>query len=132
LHFFNFLLDVRDNRLEQIPVVRRTIIVEPYPAEPSSQIVLKSQSDMTGKNHLDKTQKLQGNDGTITYRSTSFVNKKSKKKKKTTENNTKNIEDLKLEDVNDDFVDETENNKSKKKIMNKTSAKKNVKNAFYN
>ncbi len=121
------LLDVRDNRLEQIPVVRRTIIVEPYPAEPTSQIIVKPQSNMTGKVRLSKNERLNGNDEIIVH-PTASSNKKSKKKKKTIET----IEDLKLEDVNDDHDGENDNKKSKKKNTGRTSDKTNVKNAFYN
>ena len=44
---FRFL-DVADDRLEQVPVVRRTIIVEPYPASPTSKVVVKPK-DTSGK-----------------------------------------------------------------------------------
>jgi len=125
---FYFLLDVRDNLLEQIPVVRRTIIVEPYPAEPSSQIHVKPQSNLTGKIRLGKNQKLNEDGETIIYPSSTIVmNKKTKKKKKTTGNNN----DLKLEDVNDIHDDETENMNSTKKNTGRASSKKNAKNAFY-
>ncbi len=129
---FYFLLDVRDNRLEQIPVVRRTIIVEPYPAEPSSQILVKPQSNLTEKSRLGKNQKLNEDGETIIYpTSTIIMNKKTKKKKKTTGNNNEHIQDLKLEDVNDIHDDETENINSTKKNTSRASSKKNAKNAFY-
>jgi hypothetical protein len=129
---FYSLLDVRDNRLEQIPVVRRTIIVEPYPSEPSSQILLKPQSDMTGKISFVKNQTLNEDYERIIYpSSTTLPNKKTKKKKKTTGNNNEHIQDLKLEDVNDFHDNSIENVNSKNKNTNRVSSKKNAKNAFY-
>jgi len=132
---FIFLLDVRDNRLEQIPVVRRTVIVEPYPAEPSSQIILKPQSGTTEKIHSGQNPKLNENNERFIDPLAIIMSKKSKKKKKKkpTETNNNNIEDLKLEDVNDVHDDnENENTKSKKKSTNQTLSKQNPKNAFYN
>jgi hypothetical protein len=119
---------VRDDRREQIPIIRRTIIVEPYPAQPSAQILVKPRSDMIGKIRLGKNNKSSGDDETAIYPVTTFMNKKKKKKKKTaTDNDDQSIEEFRLEGMNDDGKEST---KSKKK-HNKLSSKKNVKNAFY-
>jgi hypothetical protein len=117
-------VDVRDDRLEQIPVVRRTIIVEPYPAEPTSRITVKPRTDTTGKIRLGKNEKKNGDNETVMHPSTTFTNKKSKKKTNTTESRNNIVEDLTLEDVNDDH-DESERSKKKK------TTSKSVKNAFY-
>ena len=120
------LLDVRDNRLEQIPVVRRTIIVEPYPAEPTAQIVVKPQSNMVGKVHLNRDPGASdaGVDPFFVQPTTSFLTRKSKKKR------SEDIEELRLDDVNDDTTDD--HRKSKMKAAGRTFGKARVKNAFYN
>jgi hypothetical protein len=119
---FISLLDVRDNRLEPFPVVRRTIIVEPYPAEPTSQILVKPQSNMTGKIRSSNNV-----DDVLAHSTTTHSTKISKKKKK----KGKTIEDLRLEDVNEDHNDGNNGTKSKKTSLSKTIAAKHVKNAFY-
>jgi hypothetical protein len=112
--------------LEKIPIIRRTIIVEPYPAQPSSQIIVKPRADMIGKIRLGKNTQLDGENETIIYPSTAFMRKKSKKKKKSTVVNNNIIEDLQLEDVNND--DDSSINTKK----TKSSTRKTIKNAFYN
>jgi hypothetical protein len=124
-------LDVRDDRLEQIPVVRRTIIVEPYPAPPSSQITITPRTNMNGDNHLGENQKVNGDGETIIYPSTTFMNKKPKKKKRITAANDSIMEDLQLEDVTENDGNDNLNAKSKKKQPNKISPNKFSKNAFY-
>jgi len=119
-----------DDRLDKIPVIRRTIIVEPYPAQPSTKIIVKPRADMTGKIRLTIDSKLNGDNETLIYPSTAFLTKKkSKKKKKSTIINNNIIEDLHLEDINDD------NNNSDQSIKiktNRSSTRKTIKNAFYN
>ncbi|CAF1254031.1 unnamed protein product [Rotaria sordida] len=124
--------NIADKRLEQIPVVRRTIIVEPYPAQPSSQIIVKPRTDMIGKVRLGKNIKLNGNDETIVYPSTSFTTKKIKKKKTNMINNNI-IDDLHLDDISDDDDDDDKkkNGSSKTKIFKNITRQK-IKNAFYN
>ena len=120
--------------MEKIPIVRRTIIVEPYPAQPTSQIIVKPRGDMIGKIRLGKNTQLNGDNETIIYPSSAFMRKKAKtpkipktpkKKKKSTIINDNIIEDLHLEDVNND--DDSLNFKK----INLTGGKK-IKNAFYN
>jgi hypothetical protein len=119
--------------LEKIPIVRRTIIVEPYPAQPTSQIIVKPRGDMIGKIRLGKNTQLNGENETIIYPSSAFMRKKTKtsktktpkKKKKSTIINNNIIEDLHLEDVNDD-----DSSISLKKMN--LSTRKTIKNAFYN
>ncbi len=119
---------MRDDRREQIPIIRRTIIVEPYPAQPTAQILVKPRSDMIGKIRLGKNNKSSDDDETTIYPATTFINKKKKKKTKTTTDNIDgSIEELRLDGMNDNG---NESMKSKKK-HNKLSSKKNVKNAFY-
>ena len=54
IYYFNedFILDVRDDRFEQIPIVRRTIIVEPVPAPPTSTIVVKPKTKVIADVHV--------------------------------------------------------------------------------
>ncbi|CAF2905133.1 unnamed protein product [Rotaria sp. Silwood2] len=108
--------NVHDSRLEQIPVVRRTIIIEPYSTQSNSEIVNKSHTDKTGKFRLNKNQ----------YNET---NTNSKTRNITIESSNNTMTDTQLEDVNDD-IDENENFKKKK--TNKTSSTKIAHNAYYN
>ncbi|CAF0736678.1 unnamed protein product [Rotaria sordida] len=101
--------NVYDNRLEQIPVVRRTVIVEPYPTQSNSDIVITSHTDKTGKNRLNKNQ-------------TNEINTNSKIKKRTIESSDNTMVDIQIEDVNDDI---NENENWKKKKPNKISSTKN-------
>ena len=105
------------------------MIVEPYPAQPSSQIVVKPRVDMIGRVRLDKTNKFDKENDTIVYPSTAFTKKKSKKKKMTIVNNNI-IEDLHLEGINDDDDDDDKTTKNKK--IKKKSTGIRIKNAFYN
>ena len=127
------------NDLEKIPVVRRTIIVEPYPAQPSSQIIVKPQGNMVGKISLSKNPVLVGDDERMIYPLTTYLTekpkktttkKKTKKKRKSTTVNENIIEDLKLEDL-DDYEDddfELDLNPRTRRI----STIRTIKNAFYN
>jgi hypothetical protein len=113
--------------LEQIPVLYRTIIVEPYPDQPSSQILVKPSVNMIGKIRLGKNNDLDGGNETIVYPATEFLEKKPKKRKKKSsvvKNNT--IDDLELEDTNDD------DQRTKIRPKRRTSTTKTIKNAFYN
>lgn len=121
------ILALAERRLEQIPVVRRTIIIEPYPAQPTSQIIVKPRADMVGKIRLGKNAKLNGDDETIIYPSTAFSTKKIKKKKSTVVNHTM-IENLNLDDLNDD---DQPSRYMKSRKTKKVPASK-IKNAFYN
>lgn len=122
-----FLVDVRDPRLEQIPVVRRTIIVEPYPAEPTAQIVVKPQSNMVGKVRLNKEQGGLGGDEFFVPPTSSFFTRKPKKKKQAND-----VDELRLEDVNDDYHDNNDQKNPTRKVVGRTFGKATVKNAFYN
>lgn len=96
-------LDVRDDRDEQIPVVRRTIIVEPYPATPNTQVLLKPNTAQGGKGLSVETSDINGENDQDMYQSTDTLSKKSKKKKKTVAGRDHSRGgDLRLEDVNDD------------------------------
>ena len=122
-----FHLDVRDPRLEQIPVVRRTIIVEPYPAEPTAQIVVKPQSNMIGKVRLNREQGGLGGDEFFVPPTSSFFTRKPKKQKRASD-----VDELRLEDVNDDYHDDNDRKTPNRKIVGPAFGKANVKNAFYN
>lgn len=117
-----------EDRLSRIPVVRRTIIVEPYPAEPSSQIIVKPRPDGVGKIRLGKPSIHDGQNGeTIIYPNTAFRTKPSKsKKKKGTMVNNNLIEDLRLDDI------AYESRARTKTKVGKGSGAKSIKNAFYN
>ncbi|CAF1021500.1 unnamed protein product [Rotaria sp. Silwood1] len=108
--------NIQDNHLEQIPVVRRTIIVEPYPGQSNSDIVIKSHTDITGKHRFKKNQN-------------NSTNTNSKTKRNTIKSSDNTMDDIQLEDVNDDIYD---NENSKKKKTNKISSIKKVNNAYYN
>ena len=66
-------------------------------------------------------------DDVLAHSTTAHSTKISKKKKK----KTKAVEDLRLEDVNDDHDTGNDSTIYKSKMPSKTTAKKNVKNAFY-
>ncbi|CAF4345190.1 unnamed protein product [Rotaria sp. Silwood2] len=125
--------NLADKRLEQIPIVRRTIIVEPYPAQPTSQIIVKPRSDMIGKIRLGKNTQLNGDDETIVYPSTAFMTKKLKKKKINIVNNNI-IENLHLDDIsdNDDDDDDKKKKSSKTKKPKIIITGQRIRNAFYN
>ncbi|CAF3696986.1 unnamed protein product [Rotaria sp. Silwood1] len=121
-----------DRRLEQIPVIRRTIIVEPYPAQPTSQIIVKPRTDMIGKVRLEKNIQVNNNNETLIYPTTSLITKKIKQKKTNIIDNNI-IENLNLDDINNN--DDDDDYKMKKshrtKIIKKIPSEK-IKNAFYN
>lgn len=120
-----------ERRLDKIPIVRRTIIVEPYPAEPSSKIVVKPRSDMIGKIRLGKNGGLSGEHGeTIIYPTTAFMSKRSKSKKKGTMVNNQLIEDLHLGDLDDSLT--KRRNKNKRMLSKVPVEKVAIRNAFYN
>ncbi|CAF3244889.1 unnamed protein product [Rotaria socialis] len=123
--------NLADRRLEQIPVIRRTIIVEPYPAEPSSQIIVKPRADMIGKVRLSRNMHFDGDDATTVYPSTSFMTKKPKKKKSTIVNNNR-IEDLNLNGIHGDDDDADKRNRNGKTRKTKIVAGTKIRNAFYN
>ncbi len=113
--------------MEQIPVLYRTIIVEPYPAQPSSQILVKPSVNMIGKIRLGKNNDFDEGDETIIYPATKFLEKKPKKRKiKSSVVNNNIIDDLELEDTNDD------DQRIKIRPSRKISTTKTIKNAFYN
>ena len=60
-NLLSVLLVNHDNSLQPIPIVHRTVIVEPYPAEPSSQIIVKPRVDMIGNLRLDNDQNVHEN-----------------------------------------------------------------------
>lgn len=121
------LIEVREKRIDQIPVVRRTIIVEPYPDHPSTQIVVKPKGNMVGKVRLGENNEIQGQPGdTIIYPTTAFAKKRSKPKKKSTVVNNNVIEDLNFDNLYDDYA------KTDLKTVKKTYKKTHITNAFYN
>ncbi|CAF1576651.1 unnamed protein product [Rotaria magnacalcarata] len=122
--------NLADRRLEQIPVIRRTIIVEPYPAQPTSQIVVKPRTDMIGKVRLGRNMHLDGDGETSVYPSTSFMTKKPKKKKSTIVNNNR-IENLNLNGIHGDDDDDKRNRNGKTRKPKIVGGTK-IRNAFYN
>ena len=119
------VLDVRDDREEQIPVVRRTIIVEPYPATPNTQIMLKPNAAQAGQGLSVETMDISGGNDQRQYQSTEALSKRSKKKKTTTGRDNARTGDLRLEDVNDNDQKYTYNNsteRSKKKRPSQATA----------
>ena len=85
---------------------------------------------MIGKVRLSKNPNANGDEEAIVLPSTAYTNKTSKNKNKI--NGQQSIEDLRLEDVNDDFNEDGDRIKSKKKNTTRSTSKKTVKNAFYN
>ncbi len=123
-------LDNHDTSFQEVPIVHRTVIVEPYPAEPSSHIVVTPRLERMGSFHLDNYQYIHNDNDRMHKPSTTVTkNKKSKKKKNTTESKDNIIEDLNLEDVNGDAFSITEPSTNRRyKVFKKTP----VENAFYN
>ena len=119
----------RENSIKQIPVVRRTVIVEPYPAEPSSQIVVTPRTDTIGTFRSDDNQKINDDNDKILYPTLPLTHKKSKRKKSTTESKDNIIEDLNLEDLNNNEYSSAD---SRKRRIHKITTHKGITNAFYN
>jgi hypothetical protein len=123
-------LDDPDTSLQQFPLVYRTGIVEPYPPELSSNIVVTPPIDIIGIFHLGNNQNIHYDNDRSRQASTSSINdKKSKKKKKRTKSKTNDNEDLNVEDVNENEHSSAES-KTKKpyKVFRKTP----IENAFFN
>lgn len=129
---FTFLsTDEPDNRLNKIPVVRRTIIVEPYPAQPTSQIIVKPRSDMIGKVTLSRDPNVTEKEEQIVYPTSISLSGRQPRKKKTKllVVNDNVIENLDLEDVS---ADDRGFDQSLFMKSSKASARKTIRNAFYN
>ncbi|CAF0745972.1 unnamed protein product [Adineta ricciae] len=121
-----------NNSFHQVPIVRRTVIVEPYPAEPTSQVVLTPRTTAIRKFHSDDNLNVNGDNDKILYSHAPSVAKKSKRKKSKTESRDNIIEDLDLEDVNElDHSNSRADSRKRTKKLIKTSATKTISNAFY-
>ncbi|CAF0943022.1 unnamed protein product [Didymodactylos carnosus] len=128
-----------DQSLENLPVFRRTIIVEPYPAQPTAQILVKPRTDMIGKIRLSKNSKQStmhivnsvdaDQNEAVVWSTDSLPNqnqetpKLKKKKRKSITNTTANNEKPSLQSNSIP--------KFKSTMKPKPSAKKRIKNAFY-
>ncbi|UJR27745.1 hypothetical protein I4U23_009020 [Adineta vaga] len=117
-----------NNSLHQVPIVRRTVIVEPYPAEPSTQIIVTPRMETIRKFRSDDNLHINEDHEKILYPRPPSVTKKTKRKKSTTESRDNILEDLNLEDVNET---EYSSRDSRKRRVNKIPLTKTASNAFY-